>query len=56
METAEVLRKIKDICTRRDSCGECPLDRLFCQFTPESWESAEIEEMSEVIDNYKEEK
>ena len=55
MTTAEFLRKVKDICTKQDSCGECPLDNIYCNYTPESWSYMDIENMEDVIDNYEEE-
>lgn len=53
--TAAVLRKVKDICTKQDTCRECPLDRMFCETTPEHWENTDIEEMADTLDDYEEE-
>ncbi len=52
--TAAVLRRIKDICIRQDTCRECPLDHVYCNCTPESWSHMDIEKMEDVIDNYEE--
>ena len=54
MTTAELLRKIKDICND-NHCSECPLDEVFCSCVPAYWADNEIGVMSTTIDNYKEE-
>lgn len=53
--TATVLRKINTICKETDRCADCPLDRLFCNTTPEHWTDKEIEEIADIIDDYEEE-
>ncbi len=55
METAEFLRKIKDICND-NRCSECPLDEVFCSCVPSHWTDNEIGIMTITIDNYKKEK
>lgn len=56
MTTAELLRKIKDICTEQDTCRGCPLDKEFCSCVPAHWTDNEIGMITIAIDNYKEEK
>ena len=53
--TAAVLRRIKDFCTKQDTCRECPLDRMFCETSPEHWTNEEIEDMADLLDDYEEE-
>lgn len=55
--TAEVLMKVKAICTGRHQCNDCPLDKVFCSRTPESWdEEIDISNLQHIIDNYEENK
>lgn len=54
-QTAEVLRKIKDICND-NRCSECPLDEMFCTCVPSHWTDNEIGIITTTIDDYKEEK
>lgn len=56
METAEVLRKIKDICTHSKKCNVCPLIDTYCGIVPQHWKKKDIAEMAKVIDDYKEDK
>ena len=53
--TAAILRRIKDICTKQDTCSRCPLDNMFCETYPEHWSYMDIEKMEDVIDDYEEE-
>lgn len=53
--TAEVLMKIKTICTGRRHCNDCPLDKVFCSCTPEHWDDMDINNLQHIIDNYEEE-
>lgn len=56
METAELLRKIKDICADNKHCSTCPLDIEFCSCVPAYWTDNKIGVMTITIDNYKENK
>ena len=49
--TGGVLRAIQYICQGK-VCRECPLDKTFCQCTPESWTKEEIEDLEDIIDSY----
>ena len=49
--TGGVLRAIQYICKGK-VCRECPLDKVFCNCTPESWTKKEIEDLEDIIDNY----
>lgn len=53
--TAAVLRRIKDICRKQDTCRECPLDNIYCDYSPESWSYIDIKKMEDVIDSYEKE-
>lgn len=55
MTTAELLRKIKDICDNNEHCSACPLDKEFCSCVPAHWTDNEIGMMAITIDNYEEE-
>ena len=54
METTEVLRKVKDICTHSKKCKDCPLIDTYCTLLPLRWKKKDITKMADVIDNYKE--
>ena len=53
--TAAVLRRIKVMCKKEDSCSNCVLKRPFCYTVPDHWIDAEIEEIADIVDNYEEE-
>ena len=55
MDTAEVLRKVKDICAHTRKCGDCPLLDTYCSMVPQHWKKKDITKMAKAIDDYKEE-
>ena len=55
MEAAEVLKKVKGICKKHETCEDCPFDNVLCVVNPEHWIDSEIEDMAKTINSYEEE-